>query len=124
MRLFLVILTSLTIAILSLANVSAPRDLPSWLDSLDKAAHFGMYGLYAIILLSWRRCPEGDNRQGMILTILWAAFYGMLMEILQELLPRQMREFSWGDAIANALGATVGAFVWRQRRISRPSSKA
>ena len=119
MRFSLVLLYTVLIATLSLAHVPPPGDLPGWLGSLDKVAHFGMYGLYALILMFWKARSQGENRQGMILAVLWATFYGMLMEILQAMLPQQMRDFSWGDFAANALGALAGVFVWRRTRFQR-----
>ncbi len=114
---FAALLYSVLIAILSLIHLSAPRDIHPWLSPIDKVAHFRIYALYAIVLLMWGRRSKHGLRTRLFMTILWATFYGMLMEVIQRMLPQQMREFSWAGALANALGATAGALIaYRQQR--------
>jgi VanZ family protein len=71
----------------------------------DKIVHFGIFGLYAWIILKWR---ASVSRAGIIIAILSffvSSLYGTAMEFYQEKFTA--REFELGDIYADTIGALV-----------------
>lgn len=106
------LLWSALIAIASLARFSPPREIPGFFEHADKLAHFGMYAIYAFIMLRCALFAARGALRAITLTITWAFAYGFLMECLQGLIPWVQRDFSVLDLTANVLGAGVGAWAW------------
>jgi hypothetical protein len=105
-----------------------PTDPRVSVGSLDKVGHLCEYWLFAWILVQVVRASPHTNRgdAGGIPTIgagasrmrereyvlwawLYATSYGGLMELLQVALP--WRGADWTDALMNALGAALGAWL-------------
>ena len=82
---------------------------------LDKIAHLGEYLCFAWLLMQAvraSRMPEPDYR---LWAWIYATSYGLLMELIQAMLP--WRSAEWGDVLADAAGAAIG--VWVGQRIPR-----
>ena len=80
---------------------------------LDKIAHVCEYLLFAWLLgqaIRTTRMPEPAYR---LWAWIYATSYGVLIELIQAMLP--WRSAEWGDAVANAIGAALG--VWVGQRI-------
>ena len=80
---------------------------------LDKAVHLGEYLLFAWLLVVTLRSAQLTEREYGRMAWIYAASYGLLIELIQGLIP--WRSMDLWDAAANALGAAVG--VWVGRRI-------
>jgi len=84
---------------------------------LDKLVHLCQYLLFAWLLMQAvraSRMPEPDYRWWVWI---YATSYGLLIELVQAMIPWRSAELV--DAAANALGAAVG--VWAGERIPRRS---
>jgi len=82
---------------------------------LDKAAHLCEYLLFAWLLLQAirvSRMPAPDER---LWVWIYATSYGLLMELIQAMVPWRSAEL--GDVLADAAGAAIG--VWVGQRIPR-----
>lgn len=99
----LLLLWLLIVLILSIIPVPetdvGPKDL-------DKVVHFVIYGITALLFWRFLHNMEGCGMIGLI-SVAFASLYGILIEIIQSLLP--YRSFSVGDIVSNTLGAI--AFV-------------
>jgi VanZ family protein len=100
---------------MSLLPSAALAGAPVFFPGQDKLVHFLMYGCLAV-LLSWTlqerlRCKP---LLGLVAVVALAAGYGGLMEILQGWLSWTQRACSWGDMLANLVGAVsgVGLFLF------------
>jgi VanZ family protein len=79
---------------------------------LDKVVHAVLYAVQAgLLIAAWRSFRSGPR------FLVWACAgaataYGVLMEILQRICT-DCRQFSWGDMLANAVGAAImaGLFI-------------
>ncbi len=97
-----------------------PPKLPSdWIiPHTDKLTHALLYGVYAWLLL-W--CMRRNRAIGLAAAVvLYAAAFGGLMEMLQTSIGGPNRSGTWGDALANAAGALVGATAFACRRHAQP----
>lgn len=75
-------------------------------DFMDKAIHFGFFLFLAIFLqLSYPKLAAKK-------VVLYLIIYGILIEILQHILPTN-RSFDVWDAFFDGLGAICGAFLIR-----------
>jgi len=85
--------------------------VPDWfsLFSPDKVAHFGAYGVFALLLSV--TFAEHRIKQAVLYAVLLAASYGALMEILQGI-SGTGRQFDPVDMVANLLGAILGGLVY------------
>jgi VanZ family protein len=76
----------------------------------DKAYHFGEYVILAILmafaLLRGADLAKGDQLK---ISFILPAIYGVFLEVIQPFIP--YRDASGLDAIANILGAAIGAIV-------------
>ena len=104
-------------AIILVASVVPVPEGPS-VPSLDKAVHLCEYLLFAWLLVGALRAARLTEREYGRLAWMYATSYGLLIELVQGLIP--WRSADWWDAAANALGAAFG--VWLGRRIPRRSS--
>ncbi|MBI4003761.1 MAG: VanZ family protein [Candidatus Omnitrophica bacterium] len=86
---------------------------------LDKAAHLCEYFLFAWLLVQAiraNRTPEPDCR---LWAWMYATSYGLLMELIQAIIP--WRSAEWGDVLADAAGAALGVWLgWRAPRVNKP----
>lgn len=93
--------------------------IPDWfaLFSPDKVAHFGAYGVFALLLsvaifdrsIKWATMPA----------VLYASCYGVGMEILQAV-SGTGRSFDYVDMVANLLGAILGGLgFWLLKTITK-----
>lgn len=79
--------------------------------SLDKWAHFLLYGLLSFVL-TWERTgsvPRAGWRTGLVI-LAACALYGILLEGIQ-LLSNQGRYFEVLDIIANIIGSLAGILL-------------
>ena len=82
---------------------------------LDKVAHLCEYLLFAWLLVQAIRTGRLREREYLWLAWIYATSYGLLMELVQGMLP--WRSADLADAAANGVGAALG--VWLGRRIPR-----
>lgn len=94
-----------------------PTDGTPRVPHLDKAAHLCEYLLFAWLLTQAIRAGRLIEPEYQTLAWVYATSYGLLMELLQALVP--WRSADWADAIFNALGAAAG--VWIARRWPKPT---
>lgn len=87
---------------------------PFGLLGADKWAHAGGYALL-VAAVAYARLDR--SRRQLIVAVAVAATFGLAVEGLQHGVP--WRSFSLADAAANAVGALVGAAVWRRFRVGR-----
>jgi len=83
---------------------------------LDKAAHLCEYFLFAWLLLQALPPTSLVGGQAVRAYRLWAwsyaTSYGLLMELIQAMVP--WRSAEWGDVVANAVGAVLGVWLGRE----------
>jgi hypothetical protein len=117
-----------TVAVVLLSLMST-RDLSSFamdIPAEDKIGHFGVYGLYAALLL-WMFRGEKDfavaaMRRQETLIIVYCSAFGILMEILQETLCHGDRWFQSGDIVADVAGAITFTVLVRLLTRQRQSA--
>jgi VanZ family protein len=83
---------------------------------LDKAAHLCEYLVFAWLLVQAIRAWRLQAREYLWLAWMYATSYGVLMEVLQALVP--WRSADWWDVACNALGAALGVWLARRYQIS------
>ena len=108
-----VLVCGVAILVVSVIPVSGGPDIPY----LDKVVHLCQYWLFAWLLVQAIRTGGLRERDYLVLAWVYAASYGLLIEIIQGFLP--WRSADWADALANAIGAAAG--VWTGQRIPRHS---
>jgi len=108
---------------------------------LDKVVHLCEYLLFAWLLvqairtsrvprdmrsMSGTESPKslrdfwGPEREYLLWAWIYATSYGLLIELLQGLVP--WRSADLADALANALGAALGVWVGQRTSVHSPSS--
>ena len=98
-------------AVLVLAVIKVPEpDLG--VPQLDKVAHLCEYLLFAWLLVQGIRTTQTSERLYLLWAWIFATSYGLLIELIQVMLP--WRSMEWADAAANTLGAALG--VWLGQR--------
>ena len=102
-------------AALILIGAVIPVSVKPRIPHLDKVAHLCEYLLFAWLLVQAIRVSRMPEREYRLWAWLYATSYGLLIELLQAMLP--WRSGDWVDAVMNAIGAAVG--VWLGRRIPR-----
>jgi VanZ family protein len=78
---------------------------------LDKVAHLCQYLLFAWLLVQAVRTARLKEQEYVALAWMFATSYGILIELIQGLLP--WRSADVGDGLFNAAGAALGAWVGR-----------
>ena len=94
-----------------------PVSLVSSAHDLDKLAHLCEYLLFAWLLMQAIRTGRLKEREYLLLAWVYATSYGLLIELIQGMLPWRSADL-W-DAAANAVGAALG--VWAGQYIPRRS---
>lgn len=99
------------VIILSLAPIPEMPRLPD-INLLDKWAHFVMYGGLCLVIWweYWRQHRQINWQHATIGAILLPIILGILMELGQTYLTT-CRTGDWLDAVANAIGVTLGAVI-------------
>ena len=82
---------------------------------LDKVVHLCEYLLFAWLLVQAIRASQEQARAYLLWAWIYATSYGLLMELIQMMVP--WRSADLADALANALGAALG--VWLGQRTGR-----
>ena len=91
----------------SVIPVSGPNtDLPA---DADKVVHFVMYGISSVLLFRIF-VKKTSIKRAFYLSVALAALYGATLEIVQYFLP--YRSFSFGDMVANTVGAFSGSLLY------------
>jgi VanZ family protein len=76
---------------------------------LDKLAHLCEYLLFAWLLVQAIRATGGREPEYRLWAWMYATSYGLLIELLQMMVP--WRSAEWGDVAANAVGAACGVWI-------------
>ena len=76
---------------------------------LDKAVHLCEYFLFAWLLVQIVRAPGLVGTHYLVLAWLYATSYGVLIELIQMMVPWRSGEVM--DAVMNGLGAAIGVWV-------------
>ena len=79
---------------------------------LDKVIHVCEYLLFAWLLVQAMSLDSSAGREYLWWAWIYATSYGLLMELLQGLVP--WRSGSLADAAANAVGAALGVWIGRR----------
>jgi VanZ family protein len=97
--------------------------IPNWfsLFSPDKVAHFGAYGLFALLLSA--AFSESRIKRAIPYAVSVAAIYGIVMEILQGM-SGTGRQFDLVDMVANFLGAILGGLAYYLFTLLRKKTSA
>ena len=98
--------------IVSVVPVGAEPSVPY----LDKVVHLCEYLLFAWLLVQAVRASRLEEREYLLWAWIYATSYGLLIELIQAMIP--WRSADLADAAANALGAALG--VWIGRRFPKP----
>lgn len=95
-----------------------------WLDflSIDKVGHFTFYCIFCV-LLCWgffrtEHPLKTISATKLVIAVTVVMVYGVIMELLQ-LKFYEGRQLEFMDMIANAIGAIIGAIVFRKFLASR-----
>jgi len=95
-----------------------------WLDflSIDKVGHFTFYCIFCV-LLCWGFFKTAHplktiSATKLVIAVTVVMVYGVIMELLQ-LKFYEGRQLEFMDMIANAIGAIIGAIVFRKFLASR-----
>lgn len=96
---------------LSLKKLSGSNPVLS-IPHLDKLAHFGMYFIWAVLLVweSRKQYPNWTNRFQIMGVVFLVFCYGSVIELLQST-EWIGRSFEINDIIANITGAAAGSVV-------------
>lgn len=89
--------------IIFLSFFPVPR-LAHKVSSLDKSVHFFIYGGFSFLMVNTLVRPR--KSQAVILTLFFAFFLGLIIEIGQFFL--SYRSFEGGDILCNFLGSLAG----------------
>ena len=100
--------------VLSVAPISPGVSIPH----LDKVAHLCEYLVFAYLLVQAIRATWHGERAYLLWAWIYATSYGLLMELIQIMVPWRSAEL--GDALANAVGAALG--VWIGQYLPKSSS--
>jgi len=86
-----------------------PIDAKVSVSHLDKVVHLCQYLVFAWLLVQAVRASGMPEREYLWMAWIYATSYGLLIEMIQAMLPWRSAEAA--DIVANALGAWLGAFV-------------
>ena len=95
------------------SSYPSPEALPSF-EFSDKFMHFGAYALMGVLFYrAYQTLPFKTNIQLIVLfSMVSASLYGVSDEIHQSFVP--YRDGSFGDVIADVLGAVCGVYVYHR----------
>jgi VanZ family protein len=117
---------SILVVYLSLMSSRALSDFAADIPCEDKIGHFGVYGLYAALLLWTIRGGEDFSvavmRRQEALIVAYCSAFGILMEILQGTLCHGDRWFEVGDILADIAGALTFTVLVRLLTRQRQSA--
>lgn len=102
----LLLLWLLIVLILSVIPIAETDVGPK---GIDKFIHFMIYGITASLFWEFLYDKIGGHRIIGIISVVAASLYGLLIEMIQSLLP--YRSFSISDIIANFLGAVISVTI-------------
>ena len=107
-RLYLALLTGWIAILITLTSIPDP-DFGEGFPGMDKAAHFGFYGVAGFLCALWRRESGRSGRRAVAFAVVFVVLLGASDEIHQRWIPGRSMEFL--DWIADASGGTAGALV-------------
>ncbi len=110
----IVVAYALGLLVCSLLPVASPASL----GAPDLLVHLAGYGLFAWLLVQAIRAGGARERGHLVLVWIYATSYGLLIELLQGVVPWRAAELT--DAAANGVGAALG--VWLGQRLPSPGS--
>ena len=119
MKHFFWVLWLSVIAILSLLPGDKIPQIQFELFSIDTAVHVIMYAvLAALMIIGFEKKMNPRQFRLYITLILLCSVFGLLIEFVQGNFIYR-RFFSWGDALANTIGAIIGAigYYWTSRKL-------
>ena len=95
------------------SSYPSPEELPSF-EFSDKLMHFGAYAVMGVLFYrAYQTLPFKTNFQFIVLlSMISASLYGVSDEIHQSFVP--YRDGSFGDVIADVLGAVCGVYVYHR----------
>ncbi len=77
----------------------------------DKIFHFLAYGLFTFLwFCAWRLTFNFKSRSAIICAFIWAVFFGLCVEVLQETIT-DSRSLDGYDVLANTFGALIVSFL-------------
>lgn len=76
---------------------------------LDKVVHLCEYFLFAWLLVQAIRTSRVPQREYLVWAWIYATSYGLLIELLQGMVPWRSADLT--DAVANTVGAALGVWV-------------
>lgn len=107
-----IIIVLIWLAVITFLSLMPGKDIPHsglfGIPHLDKAVHAGLYAILAFLLV-WSL--HAKKRSKFITALLFCVVYGGLMEILQVTIAVN-RLASWGDWLADLVGALLGLFLF------------
>jgi len=106
-------LTAYCVFIYIQSSYPSPEALPSF-EFSDKLMHFGAYAVMGVLFYrAYQTLPFRTNIQLIVLfSMISASLYGVSDEIHQSFVP--YRDGSFGDVIADVLGAVCGVYVYHR----------
>lgn len=75
-------------------------------DYLDKVVHYSIF-----LALGFNLCRKYRKQSKLIDGLLWAIVFGLMTEILQQIIPGRNMEFY--DGLADTLGVVSGFYLYR-----------
>ena len=108
----LVVLYTLLLTIASLVNIGGVPDLGSSFD--DKIYHFLAYAVFTLIYFNYLKLTS-LNTKALLLSVVIAIGYGVLIELLQQLLTKT-RILDVYDMLANFFGVVFAMLLVRFRK--------
>jgi len=102
-----------TITILSLFSFSEFDDSGIRIPYLDKITHFIFHLIFVVLGSLFLKEKKGEAFQpnkGIVIILIVAIFYGILIEVLQHIMPFGRAAEIW-DVLANTMGAILGGLL-------------
>ena len=103
----------LLITYLSLYRIPENQEPTSWLDNIDKLVHLGIYlvtSILGFLALQENTRNKLSKARSLWMVLIFAICYGLLMELLQHLMPYNRMAEVW-DVVANTIGALLGCWL-------------
>ncbi|MDO4728033.1 MAG: VanZ family protein [Bacteroidota bacterium] len=110
----LAVLWTVGVIVLSLVSFSSMSGTAVKVPFLDKLVHFTFYAVFVYL---WGNSISSDGQTRFVIIrnlVIIAVFLGLILEVLQELCT-EYRSMDFYDALANSVGAGVGAYILRRR---------